>query len=104
MEALLEVFVHLNQIDFICQAQLIGRAASTFIQEEVKMDYVYDYMLHLLNEYAKLLRYKPKIPPRAKEVCVKSIDCCARGRQKKFMLESMVKGPSHSRPCYLLEE
>lgn len=104
MKEMLEVFVQLNQIHFICQAQLIGKAASTFIQEEVKMDYVYDYMLHLLNEYAKLLRYEPKIPPRAVEVCVKSMACCAQGRQKKFILESMVKGPSHSRPCYLQEE
>ncbi|KAK3017594.1 hypothetical protein RJ639_004828, partial [Escallonia herrerae] len=37
------------------KAQAIGKAASNFIQEELKMDYVYDYMFHLLNEYAKLL-------------------------------------------------
>jgi hypothetical protein len=27
------------------------------------MDYVYDYMFHLLTEYAKLLRFKPTKPP-----------------------------------------
>ncbi|KAF7148521.1 hypothetical protein RHSIM_Rhsim03G0183600 [Rhododendron simsii] len=37
-------------------AQEIGKAGSDFTQEDLKMDYVYDYMFHLLNEYAKLMR------------------------------------------------
>lgn len=86
---------------WIDQAQLIGKAASRFIQEEVKMENVYDYMFHLLNEYAKLQKYKPIIPERAQEVCAGSMACPSRGRLRKSMFESMVKSPSNSRPCYL---
>ncbi|GAB2224155.1 hypothetical protein Droror1_Dr00004903 [Drosera rotundifolia] len=32
------------------QAQAIGEAGSRFIHEDLKMEYVYDYMFHLLNE------------------------------------------------------
>ncbi|KAL8106843.1 hypothetical protein AgCh_023581 [Apium graveolens] len=58
------------------KAQEIGKAASTFIQDELKMDYVYDYMFHLLNEYAK-------------------------GTEKKFKMNSLVKSPSLESPCTL---
>ncbi|KAM1157150.1 hypothetical protein FF1_027784 [Malus domestica] len=52
------------------KAQAIGKATSDFIQEELKMDYVYDYMFHLLNEYAKLLRFEPRIPKGAAHLCL----------------------------------
>ncbi|RXH70502.1 hypothetical protein DVH24_013248, partial [Malus domestica] len=38
-------------------------------KEELKMDYVYDYMFHLLNEYDKLLRFEPRIPKGAAHLC-----------------------------------
>lgn len=63
------------------------------------MDYVYDYMYHLLREYAKLLSYKPIIPPNAIELCSESIACPAPGLAKKFMMDSMVKTPADSNPC-----
>ncbi|XP_007038692.2 PREDICTED: O-glucosyltransferase rumi homolog [Theobroma cacao] len=81
------------------EAQAIGKAASEFIKEGLKMDYVYDYMFHLLNEYAKLLRYKPTVPRKAVELCSETMACPAEGLQKKFMMESMVKGPSVTSPC-----
>uniref|UniRef100_A0A5B7BGU6 Putative glycosyltransferase n=1 Tax=Davidia involucrata TaxID=16924 RepID=A0A5B7BGU6_DAVIN len=81
------------------KAQDIGKAASDFIQEDMKMDNVYDYMFHLLNEYAKLLRYKPTVPRKAIEFCSETMACPARGLKKKFMMESMVKGPTDSSPC-----
>lgn len=65
------------------------------------MDYVYDYMYHLLREYAKLLRYKPIKPPNAIELCSESIACPARGLAKKFMMDSMVKTAADSNPCSL---
>ncbi|KAH7854284.1 hypothetical protein Vadar_012085 [Vaccinium darrowii] len=34
------------------QAQDIGKAASDFIQQDLKMDHVYEYMFHLLSDYA----------------------------------------------------
>ncbi|VVA11104.1 PREDICTED: O-glucosyltransferase [Prunus dulcis] len=81
------------------KAQAIGKAASKLIQEELKMDYVYDYMFHLLNEYAKLLQFKPTIPQKAIELCSEAMACQAQGTEKKFMMESMVKGPAVSNPC-----
>ncbi|PSS33077.1 Protein O-glucosyltransferase [Actinidia chinensis var. chinensis] len=81
------------------KAQAIGKAASDFIQEDLKMDYVYDYMFHLLNEYSKLMRYKPTVPRKAIELCSETIACPSKGLHKKFMTESMVKGPIDTRPC-----
>ncbi|KAH7854740.1 hypothetical protein Vadar_017280 [Vaccinium darrowii] len=81
------------------KAQDIGKAASDFIQEDLKMDYVYDYMLHLLSEYAKLMRYKPTKPRKPIEICSEIFACPAIGLQKKFMMESIEKGPTDARPC-----
>ncbi|KAK6794466.1 hypothetical protein RDI58_007919 [Solanum bulbocastanum] len=81
------------------EAQAIGKAASDFIQEQLKMDYVYDYMFHLLSEYAKLLKFKPTVPRKAVELCSEAMACTAEGLTKKFMLESMVEGPSDAIPC-----
>ncbi|KAK2983503.1 hypothetical protein RJ640_023037 [Escallonia rubra] len=81
------------------KAQEIGKAASNFILEELKMDFVYDYQFHVLNEYAKLFKYKPTVPPGATELCAESMACLAGGLEKKFMMESMVKSPSDTSPC-----
>ena len=55
------------------------------------MDYIYDYMLHLLTEYAKLLRYKPTIPENAVEICTESMACPAQGlhREERRRLRPM---------------
>lgn len=63
------------------------------------MEYVYDYMLHLLSEYAKLLQFKPCIPTNAMELCSEAMACSAEGLEKKFMMESMIKGPAETIPC-----
>lgn len=81
------------------KANKIGKAASDFIQEELKMDYVYDYMFHLLSSYGKLLRYKPSLSANATELCAESMVCGAEGSAKKFMMESLVKGPANTNPC-----
>lgn len=81
------------------KAQEIGKTASSFIQEELKMEKVYDYMFHLLTEYSKLLKYKPSIPEKAVELCSEAMACGSEGFEKQFMMESMVKGPSQVHPC-----
>ncbi|XP_051193586.1 uncharacterized protein [Lolium perenne] len=83
------------------KAQQIGKQASKFIQQELSMDYIYDYMFHLLTEYAKLLRFKPTKPPEAVEVCPESLACQAIGRERKFMEDSMVKSANVAGPCDL---
>ncbi|ESQ39220.1 hypothetical protein EUTSA_v10001309mg [Eutrema salsugineum] len=81
------------------QARKIGEEGSRFIREEVKMEYVYDYMFHLMNEYANLLKFKPEIPWGATEITPDSMGCPATGRWRDFMAESMVMFPSEVSPC-----
>ncbi|XP_030934226.1 O-glucosyltransferase rumi homolog isoform X2 [Quercus lobata] len=81
------------------KAQGMGKAASEFIQEDLKMEYVYDYMFHLLNEYAKRLTFKPIRPREAVELCAETMACPAEGVQKKFFMESMENGPTYTSPC-----
>ncbi|CAN6235742.1 unnamed protein product [Urochloa humidicola] len=81
--------------------QRIGKQASNFIQEELRMDHIYDYMLHLLTEYAKLLKFKPTKPPEAVVVCSESLACQAEGLEKKFLVDSMVKSAHDAGPCDL---
>ncbi|GJR92398.1 O-glucosyltransferase Rumi [Tanacetum coccineum] len=81
------------------KAQEMGEASSRFIQEDVKMEYVYDYMLHLLTEYAKLLKFKPTVPPNAVELCSESLACPADEKFRNFMTESLVQQPTDTLPC-----
>ncbi|KVH87946.1 Lipopolysaccharide-modifying protein [Cynara cardunculus var. scolymus] len=81
------------------QAQENGDASSRFIQEFVKMENAYDYMLHLLTEYAKLLKFKPTIHPNAVELCSESMACLADGKWRKFMADSLVEYPTDTTPC-----
>ncbi|GJN02228.1 hypothetical protein PR202_ga19558 [Eleusine coracana subsp. coracana] len=83
------------------KAQEMGRNASRFIQEELTMDHVYDYMFHLLTEYAKLLRYKPAVPRGAAEVTVQSMTRGRRGLQRQFMMDTLVNQSSGGGPCRL---
>ncbi|CAL5044525.1 unnamed protein product [Urochloa decumbens] len=83
------------------QAQLIGEQGSRFVREEMSMDYIYDYMLHLLTEYAKLLRYKPTVPEKAVEICTESIACPAQGLHRECMMDSMERHVVGFNPCTL---
>ncbi|MFQ6637032.1 hypothetical protein Gotur_012882 [Gossypium turneri] len=83
------------------QAQDIGKAGSKFIEEILTMRNVYDYMFHLLNEYSKLLKYKPTVPSKARRICVESTACKQKGVWKEFLFQSLVKSPSNKPPCEL---
>lgn len=83
------------------QAKGIGKAGSKYVQEKLIMKYVYDYMFHLLQEYAKLLKYQPSVPKGAVEVCYEALICSAKGLRKKYRLYSMVNNASESSPCSL---
>lgn len=83
------------------QAMAIGEAASKFIEEELRMEYIYDYMFHLLNQYSKLLSFKPTVPPNATELSSESMASAAQGSIRKSMMESAVKRPADSGPCAL---
>ncbi|KAM3282349.1 O-glucosyltransferase rumi [Capsicum chacoense] len=81
------------------KAQEIGKAGSKFVYEELEMKYIYDYMFHLLSEYAKLLKYRPTVPRDAVEVCSDTLICSAKGIRKKYRVHSMVHNVSSSKTC-----
>ncbi|XP_042055549.1 O-glucosyltransferase rumi homolog [Salvia splendens] len=81
------------------KAKKIGEAGSHFAHEALKMENIYDYMFHLLNEYAKLFKYKSKIPPNATQLCSELLACPAQGKLMEFMEETIEKSPSDSPPC-----
>lgn len=81
------------------KAQKIGKAASNFVLEELKMNYVYDYMFHLLSEYAKLFKYKPTVPPGAIEIVPETMANTGGDLEKIYKNESSVKGPATTSPC-----
>ncbi|PAN25758.1 hypothetical protein PAHAL_4G323500 [Panicum hallii] len=83
------------------QVQLIGEQGSRFVRDEMSMDYIYDYMLHLLTEYAKLLRYKPTVPEKAVEICTESMACPAQGLHRDCMMDSMERHVASFEPCTL---
>ncbi|TKW08029.1 hypothetical protein SEVIR_6G001900v4 [Setaria viridis] len=83
------------------EARRMAGEGSAFAREDLAMDYVYDYMLHLLTEYASLLRYKPTVPEKAVELCPEAIACPAQGREREFMMESRERYVAGYEPCTL---
>ncbi|KAL5718505.1 hypothetical protein ACHQM5_011401 [Ranunculus cassubicifolius] len=83
------------------EAQQIGKAANDFINENMTMQYVYDYMFHVLNEYSKLLRFKPVIPEKAVEFCSETMACPSDELVREFMMDTIVRSPSDTAPCIL---
>ncbi|KAK6920151.1 Glycosyl transferase CAP10 domain [Dillenia turbinata] len=81
------------------QAQEIGKAGRRFIQEELKMGHVYDYMFHLLKGYGKLLKYKPMVTPGAVEVWSETMASNSQGLEKIYKVDTMVKRPAVTSPC-----
>ncbi|XP_047158688.1 O-glucosyltransferase rumi homolog [Vigna umbellata] len=80
-------------------AEAIGQRGTNYVVENLKMKFVYDYMFHLLNEYAKLMKFKPIIPTEAVETCAESMVCSVRGLKKRLFVESIVTSPSETPPC-----
>ncbi|XP_027348989.1 O-glucosyltransferase rumi-like [Abrus precatorius] len=83
------------------KAEEIGKAGTRFIEENLKMKFVYDYMFHLLTEYARLLKFKPTIPEGAVEICSEILACPLDGLWRQYLVESMVNSPSDTPACTL---
>ncbi|KAI3806298.1 hypothetical protein L1987_22197 [Smallanthus sonchifolius] len=81
------------------QAEAIGKSVQDFM-ESLNIDRIYDYMYHLIVEYAKLLDFKPVRPISALEECVDSLYCFADQNQTKFLARSATL-PSETPPCRL---
>ncbi|CAD6246273.1 unnamed protein product [Miscanthus lutarioriparius] len=87
------------------QARRMAEEGSGFARHDLSMDYVYDYMLHLLTQYAGLLRYKPTVPENAVELCAETVACHsaahANNREFDFMMESRERYVADYQPCTL---
>ncbi|KAL8232567.1 hypothetical protein R6Q57_002345 [Mikania cordata] len=83
------------------QSQAMGKTASSFIQQDLKMDHVYDYMFHLLTGYSKLMKYTPTVSQNAIELCSETMACTSQGFAKQFMEGSTVKGAADVGPCIM---
>ncbi|TVU17819.1 hypothetical protein EJB05_33876, partial [Eragrostis curvula] len=81
------------------EAERVGQRGQR-LMEELRMDAVYDYMLHLLTEYAKLMDFRPSPPPTAQEACEGSVLCLADDKQRRF-LEASAAEPAVDEPCVL---
>ncbi|GJN36049.1 hypothetical protein PR202_gb24874 [Eleusine coracana subsp. coracana] len=81
------------------EAEQVGARGQRLV-EDLRMDAVYDYMLHLLTEYAKLMDYRPAPPPTAQEACEGSLLCLADDKQRLFLEESVAE-PAVDEPCVL---
>ncbi|CAH9074724.1 unnamed protein product [Cuscuta europaea] len=81
------------------EAAEIGKAAQEFM-ESLSMDRVYDYMFHLISEYAKLQDFVPVPPSSTQEMCVDSVLCFADEKQREF-LQRTIAFPSPTPPCTL---
>lgn len=88
------------------KAEKIGNKGQEFMAKEVSMQHVYDYMLHVLIQYAKLQRFKPgEMVGDMREVCSEEILCSAQPTEKRFMQQSKVSTRSGATlaadPCIL---
>ncbi|MCO5561458.1 hypothetical protein L7F22_015079 [Adiantum nelumboides] len=83
------------------EAKAIGNAGQEFIWRHLTMDYVYDYMFHLLSEYAKLQKFKPVVPSTARLLCKKAILCFTDDPKSKEFLKASEAKLSSSPPCTL---
>ncbi|KVH94082.1 Lipopolysaccharide-modifying protein [Cynara cardunculus var. scolymus] len=84
------------------KAEAIGKSVQDFT-ERLNIDRIYDYMYHLIVEYAKLLDFKPTRPLSALEECAESLYCFADGHQTRFLARSATL-PSQSSPCNLPQQ
>ncbi|CAL4895686.1 unnamed protein product [Urochloa decumbens] len=84
------------------EAERVGRRGQRLMQD-LSMPAVYDYMLHLLTEYAALMDFSPAPPPTAQEVCEGSVLCLADEKQRRF-LEASAAEPAADEPCVMPPE
>jgi len=84
------------------EAERVGRRGQRLMQD-LRMAAIYDYMLHLLTEYAALMDFRPAPPPTAQEACEASVLCLADDKQRHF-LEASAAEPAAEEPCVLPPE
>ncbi|CAM6098106.1 unnamed protein product [Calypogeia fissa] len=84
--------------------QAIGEAGQAFVQKELSMDKVYDYMYHLLVKYAQLQEFQPSISRSAHLVTQDYILCLAQPLQKLLMKQARKHMSSNVIPCTMSKD
>ncbi|KAF2616628.1 hypothetical protein F2Q68_00041862 [Brassica cretica] len=85
------------------KAQVIGRQGSEYMLKNLEMNYVYDYMLYMLQGYGKLMKLDVTVPENATEVCSETMACPITdgGLIRQCMHDSLVMSPSVKPACNL---
>ncbi|KAJ7541130.1 hypothetical protein O6H91_10G047700 [Diphasiastrum complanatum] len=81
------------------KAEAIGQQGQEFLRDQLGMHNVYDYMFHLLQEYSRLQKFTPAVPPDAHEICRDSILCLAEPSQRIFLKQSDAHNLDIPPPC-----
>ncbi|CAM6103649.1 unnamed protein product [Calypogeia fissa] len=81
------------------EAVRIGAAGREFVRSELSMENVYNYMFHLLREYAQLLKFKP-IQGAASLVTLDQVLCLVEpGLHMDTLRQTMKAMPINPLPC-----
>lgn len=80
------------------EAKLIGRRGADFMEHQLSMRHVYDYMLNFMMEYHKLMRFDVGLVHESRLHTVESMLAEATDLERQFMV---VESASHDLPCFL---
>ncbi|KAJ7541153.1 hypothetical protein O6H91_10G048700 [Diphasiastrum complanatum] len=81
------------------RSEAIGKQGQEFLKDQLGMHNVYDYMLHLLQEYSRLQKFSPMVPSNAHEICRDSILCFAKPSQRILLQQSDTHNLNIPPPC-----
>eukprot|EP00271_Cylindrocystis_brebissonii_P014145 TRINITY_DN3539_c0_g3_i1.p1 TRINITY_DN3539_c0_g3~~TRINITY_DN3539_c0_g3_i1.p1 ORF type:complete len:614 (-),score=79.37 TRINITY_DN3539_c0_g3_i1:204-2045(-) len=82
------------------EAQQLGGGGQRFVKEDLAPPRIYEYMLHLFQEYAELQTFQPKVPKESRELCPEVLLCLATPEQRKAMEVTAHKRQQNSElPC-----
>lgn len=85
----------------VLQAETVARRGVKFLKEDLTIDFIYDYMLHLLQAYAKLQRFQPTVPPHAEELCPAKLLCSSGPSAQAMMRMNTIQSRIAHQPCVM---
>ena len=80
------------------EAKLIGQRGADFVEHQLSMRHVYDYMLNFLMQYHKIMKFDVDLAQESRLHTVESMLADATDLERKFMI---VESASHHLPCFL---
>ncbi|KAL2611116.1 hypothetical protein R1flu_022808 [Riccia fluitans] len=83
------------------KAVAVGKAGEEFLRTELNMNNVYDYMFHLISEYARLQTFKPVVPEAAEVVTESYILCLAEPQFRSVLQKSRESLKVGFTPCIM---